>query len=191
MAGIGHNNGPTMEPGQVWRTHMWRQAQKRLIPNAIPLLVVKMRVKRAAELGLDYKTYASIRQYSGQDIVGLLFSSNALRILGGAARMPDAETRALAALKSARRLSLVHAPLEPPAVKQANPVLDATEAAPGLTHSWSETRERLHNFIREQRLPGNQVLIVGDTALEAEWTTAARAAGYLEADRYFQRAGLG
>lgn len=182
---LGHNGGPTMEPGHTYRTYMWRKAQKRMMPNTIPLMIVKMRVKRAAELGLDYKTYASVRQAAGGDILGLLFSSNALRILGGAAHMPDARDRALRAVKSARKLSLVHAPLQPPAVLQANPVLDATAAAPRFTDEWSGMRDRVQGFIRDQRLSGHQVLIIGDTSVETEWSTAARAAGYLPADRYF------
>jgi len=186
MAGVGHNNGPVLETGHSYRTHMWRRAQQKLMPNTMPLMIVRMRLRRAAELGMDYKTYASIRQASGQDILGLLFSSNALRIISNGAQIPDSEARALAAVKSASRLTLVHAPHEPPAVLQANPVLDAAGAAPRFTDSWSQMRERLEGFIRQQRLPGNQVLIIGDAPLETEWTTAARAAGYLPAEQYFQ-----
>ena len=153
MAGIGHNGGPTMERGHKWRSYQWRQAQKALMPNTIPLMIVKMRVRRAAELGMDYKTYASIRQASGRDILGLLFSSNALRIIGDGAKMPDAETRVLEAVKSAKKLSLVHLPNRPEDVLQANPVLDATEAAPRITESWGEMRSRLEGFIRTQRMP--------------------------------------
>ena len=87
MAGIGHNNGPAMERGHTWRSYQWRRAQQKLMPNTIPLMIVRMRVRRAAELGLDYKTYASIRQTSGQDIMGLLFSSNALRIMANGAKI--------------------------------------------------------------------------------------------------------
>jgi len=188
MAGIGHNNGPTMERGHSYRTYQWRRAQQKLMPNSVPLMIVRMRMRRAQELGMDYRTYASIRQASGQDILGLLFSSNALRIIGNGAKMPDAENRALKAVKEARKMVLVHAPLQPPAVLQANPVLDATAAAPRFTDSWSRMRERLEGFIRAQRLPGNQVLIIGDAPLESEWSTAARAAGYLPAEWYFQQA---
>ena len=58
VSGLGHNGGPSMEPGVLWRTHAWRSAQKKLMPNTIPKLVLQMRLKRAAELGMDYKTYA-------------------------------------------------------------------------------------------------------------------------------------
>ena len=32
MAGIGHNNGPTMEAGESWRRHAWGKARARLLP---------------------------------------------------------------------------------------------------------------------------------------------------------------
>ena len=99
--------------------------------------------------------------------------------------MPEAEARALDAVKSAQKLSLVHLPNRPGPVLQANPVLDATEAAPRFTDSWSDMRVRLETFIRSRRLPGNQVVIIGDAPLESEWMAAAKAAGYLQANEYF------
>ena len=185
MAGIGHNQGPTLEKGHAWRTYQWRQAQKKLMPRTIPLMIVKMRVRRAAELGMDYKAYASLRQAAGRDICGLLFSSNALRILGGDAKMPQERARVLAGLRDAKRLSLVYRPLDPAAVHDANLVLDATGLAPDITMTWSAMHERLCGFVRKQNLVGDQVVIIGDTSLENGWSAAARAAGYLPADRYF------
>ena len=84
-----------------------------------------------------------------------------------------------------QKLSLVHLPHRPETVLQSNPMLDATEAAPRFTDSWSDMRARLEAFIRSRRLPGNQVVIVGDAPLESDWTAAAKAAGYLPASRYF------
>lgn len=185
MSEIGHNKGPAMDAGHTYRTYQWRQAQKKLMPKSMPLMIVRMRVRRARELGMDYQTYASIRQAAGRDIMGLLFSSNALRIIGQGARMPDAQQRALAAIKSAQKLTLVHAPNTPPAVLQANPILDAAEVAPTITDSWSDMHRKLAGFIGARRLASDQVLIIGDAPLEAEWTTAARAGGYLSAHRYF------
>ncbi|WP_158964635.1 hypothetical protein [Chachezhania sediminis] len=187
-AGIGHNGGPTLDGGHTYRTYMWRRAQQKLLPNAVPLMVVRMRVKRAAELGMDYKTYASFRQYSGQDILGLLFSSNALGILDPYRRgvtMPAPERQVLETVQHAARLALVHAPLKPGEVAAANPVLDAAGTAPRLSESWSDTRIRLENFARAHRVSGNRLVIVGDAPLEEDWTAALRAAGYLSADRYF------
>ncbi|SDC96132.1 hypothetical protein [Ruegeria marina] len=186
MAGIGHNGGPSMEPGQVWRTHAWRQAQKALMPNAIPMLVLKMRMSRAAELGMDYRTYARVRQYSGQDILGLLFSSNALRIFGSGGEIPAAESRTVSAVRNARRLALVHPPAAPEIVLTANRALEDAARAPRLTDSWSEMRARVRGLIQGQRLPGSAVLVIGDAPLEAEWVAAGRAAGYLPSAEYFR-----
>ena len=52
IAGIGHNQGPSLERGQKWRTFQWQKAREAAMPSAIPLMVVKMRVARARELGL-------------------------------------------------------------------------------------------------------------------------------------------
>ena len=79
MKMLGHNGGPTMEAGRAWRRFAWTKAREELLPTR-PLDVVRMRVRRARELGLDYTAYASIRAASGHDVVALLFSSNALRV---------------------------------------------------------------------------------------------------------------
>jgi len=79
MSEIGHNSGRVLEPGKAWRTHVWKKARAQLIPK-LPIEVVRLRVRRAKELGLPYKTYAGIRASTGHDLIGFLFSSNALRV---------------------------------------------------------------------------------------------------------------
>ena len=186
VPGIGHNQGPTLEPGHRWRTFQWQQARKEAMPSAIPLMVVRMRVRRARELGLDYKAYAAIRQATGRDILALLFSSNALDVVRAEApQIPLRRSVALEAVQGARKLALVHRPLRAERVAAANPVLDAAGPAPLFTDSWGEMRDRLGDFVGRQRLSGDQVLIIGDTGLERDWSAAARAAGYVEAGRYF------
>ena len=64
MAVIGHNGGPTLQPGAAWRSHCWRTARAALLPT-LPIEVVRLRVNRARALGLAYKTYASVRAASG------------------------------------------------------------------------------------------------------------------------------
>ena len=182
---IGHNGGPTLEPGHSWRSYQWRKAKKKLMPNTIPLTIVKMRLRRAAELGMDYKTYAALRQASGRDICGLLFSSNALEIYAGQSAMPKDRRDKVAAVEAAQRLAAVQAPSDPARVLDANP-LDATVKAPSLIHSWSETRRQLVSFLGDRRLSGGQVVLIGETALEEEWAAAARAAGYLTSQTYFE-----
>lgn len=186
MAGIGHNQGPTMERGHVWRTFQWKRARAAAMPKTMPLMVVRMHVARAHQLGLDYATYAAVRKASGRDIMGLLFSSNALRVVRAEnPYMPVDRADAVSAVEGARKLALVHRPLQAEMIELANPVLDAAGQAPKFTDSWAEMRDHLGGFITNQRLARDQVLIIGDTALERDWTVAAQAAGYLEAARYF------
>ena len=70
LAEIGHNRAPSVDEGQSWRLHCWRQARAALLP-CLPIEVLRTRVKRAADLGLDYRTYASVRAATGHDVVAL------------------------------------------------------------------------------------------------------------------------
>ena len=63
--GIGHNRGPAMDAGVSWRRHCWTVARQELLPH-LPLEVIRLRVRRAAAIGLDYRTYASVRAASGR-----------------------------------------------------------------------------------------------------------------------------
>ncbi len=156
------------------------------MPKTIPLMVVKMRVKRARELGLDYKAYAAIRQATGRDILALLFSNNALRVVHAhAPQIPVAQATVLDAVQGAQKLALVHRPLVPMAFETANPVINHAGQAPTFTDSWAEMRDHLSDVVRQRNLVGDQVLIIGDTAFERDWCAASKAAGYLEAARYF------
>ena len=67
-----------------WRHHCWTKARRELLPE-MPLEVVRYRMKRAAELGLDYRTYAGVRASTGRDIVAILFSIPALSLAVSAA----------------------------------------------------------------------------------------------------------
>ena len=60
MSGIGHNGGPSVGSGASWRAQCWRVARADLLPR-LPLEVVRLRVKRAQEIGLAYRTYAGVR----------------------------------------------------------------------------------------------------------------------------------
>ncbi len=60
MSEIGHNRGPSMKTGSGWGRYAWKRARADLLPK-MPIEVVRLRVKRARELGIDYKAYAGIR----------------------------------------------------------------------------------------------------------------------------------
>lgn len=181
--GLGHNNGPTMEGGAAFRRFAWKKARADLLPT-LPIEIVRRRVSRAKELGLPYKTYASVRASTGCDVVGFLFSSNALRVMRQQDRLPQDRADQLSQLKDALCVGLAHRPLNPEDLARIA-ALDAAEAAPDLTAPWSEIRRRVQTPIRSARLPLDGVLVIGDTALEREWSEAAKLAGFLTAERYF------
>ena len=179
--GIGHNSGRCDEPGQSWRRHVWTRARAELLPK-LPIEVVRLRVKRAAELGLPYKTYAGLRASTGHDLIGFLFSSNALGVVRPGQPLPGK----LAELVRADRVALTHGqPLL--AALKGEAALDATYLAPTLQHTWAHTRDRLQAVMRHRGAPADRYLVVGATALERDWAGAVQAAGYLTAAAFFDR----
>ena len=185
MTGIGHNHGPTMEPGESWRRHAWGQARARLLP-VLPIEVVRMRVKRAAEIGFDYRTYASIRAASGHDVIAFLFSTNALRLLPPRATLPADRAAQLGAITGAGRGALAQRPLNPSQVLDLAPgLIDRADVAPRPFAGWGEARKLILGAIGAARWPADAVVMVGDTAEERAWAEAARLAWYLPADRFF------
>ncbi|MDB2408086.1 hypothetical protein N9W17_06200 [Jannaschia sp.] len=178
---IGHNSGEDRQ-GYTGRLHQWRRARRALLGNTLPIEVVRTRVRRAAALGLDYGTYASVRAGTGRDIAALLFSSNALRMIR------TAEIAAARAAKldraAAQRAALIHSPLP----VSAPAPLDWSARAPSFADSPAALRRHLSALLQAHRLPADSVLLIGDTAFEASWCPALRAAGYLTADGYFSDA---
>ena len=185
MIGIGHNGGPPLTPG-LGRVQAWRQARRALLPT-LPLEVVRLRVKRARALGLDYGTYATVRASTGRDVTALLFSSNALRLFPAA---PDlrGEPRARLAASVAARVLAAHAPLAPEdcarRAEASGLPFAATGPAPRFTDAPRDLRRTLEALVRAAGEPRDGVLVIGDTAFERGWSPAARLAGYLPAERW-------
>ena len=181
MAEIGHNRGPSLAGGASWRKHCWSSAREKLLPT-LPIEVVRLRVKRAKALGLDYKTYAGVRAATGHDVVAFLFSSNALRVSLVQPAMPEGRAAKLADVVCGR-LALAVSPLTAGMLEAANPVLDGAWPAPYALAGFGEMRDRVRAALG--KLPGDQVILVGDLGLERDWCAAGRLAGYLPAERYF------
>jgi len=185
MSTIGHNRGPSMETGTGWRRHCWTRARADLLPT-LPIEVVRLRVRRAAELGLDYRAYASFRAASGHDVVALLFSTNALRLLPPVPALPEPHHARLSAIEGATRAALARAPLTPEAVLAlARGALDHAAPAPRPFAGWAEARRALLDALAPLCAPADAVLMVGDTGEERAWAEAARLGAYLPAERYF------
>lgn len=181
MGVIGHNGGPSLAPGSSWQRHCWTHARRALLPT-LPIEVLRLRVKRAKDLGLDYQTYASVRASTGQDVVAFLFSSNALRIQARQPVLPQDRASALAAL-ACQRIALAQAMPEA-LILAANPGhLDAASPAPQPFARFAQARAALRAALPQ--IPGDRVILIGDTGLEREWLGAGRLAAYLPAERYF------
>ncbi len=187
MTTIGHNGGPTMEPGYGWRRHAWGRARKALLPNTIPLEIVCQRVKRAQELGLEYKTYASIRAASGHDVVAFLFSGNALELRANRVKLKGPVAVRLRQIDGkAGRLAAIYAPAHPDAMITANSgLIEYAAPAPEFTESWSASREKLGRMLRDAGARPAGTVLVSATAIENEWCAAAKMAGIVPAETFF------
>jgi hypothetical protein len=133
-----------------------------------------------------------VRASTGRDVVGFLFSSNALRTFRHVPVLPDARIEKLQGLKGCDRIAMVSAPLTVERLLAANPEgpLDDAAMAPDFISNWPECRERVLAALKADRLPADGMILIGDTMLEREWSEAGRLAAYLPADRYFVGAGL-
>ncbi|MEI4469883.1 hypothetical protein [Frigidibacter sp. MR17.24] len=188
-AGPGHNGGPALAAGRGWRAHCWGRARADLLPT-LPIEVVRLRVRRAAEIGLDYRTYATVRATTGHDIVAFLYSSNALRLFRAAQALEAGRAGALAAQRGVARHLAQQPPLSPEAglaaLARAGIGFDGAGAAPGLL-GWSALGQAVRALAGGR--PSDRVMLVGDTGLERDWAAAARLAGYLPAERFFSAPG--
>ncbi len=184
-AGIGHNSGRVTEPGHSWRKHVWTKARKDLMPT-LPVEVVRLRVKRATQLGLPYKTYAGIRASTGHDLIGFMFSSNALHVLRDGQRMPADRAAKLDALISTARAGLGHRPVTSTHLA-ALPGIDRAFAAPRFADSWADMRDRMREIVIAMGQPADRFVMIGDTAFEREWAEAAQMAGYLNEAQFFRQ----
>ena len=176
---LGHNKGPSMEPGQGFRRYAWGKARADLLPQ-LPLNVIKRRVARAKEIGLDYRTYATVRATTGRDIIGFLFSSNALRLHLAHSKMPQTRANQLMATQNCDRLALLHPP------HHATPApIDAYQPAPPPFALWRTQRAEVLQLLHSRGLPADGVILIGDAPFEREWQSAARLAAYVPQDRFF------
>jgi len=143
---------------------------------------VKRHVARAKELGLSYRDYASIQASAGRDVCGFLFSSNALDLAFGRHRVSQPKAEQIEAIRHAARVALVHAPLTPAQVVEANAMLHAAHRAPKFLTSFPEMRAVLSDA--QGKMPASGLVVVG-MGMEAEWVTAGRLGAFVPADRYF------
>ncbi len=190
LPGPGHNQGPPLDAAISWRLHAWKKARKDLLPR-LPLEVVRRRVRRATELGLEYPQYASILLGTGRDIVGFLFTCEALGLrLERSARCPEPVSAKLATLNRCERILGVETVTDPANLigriaSAGGPALEGVTSLPGRSASWSVSRRSLVEALAPLKLPADGVVMIGTAAHERSWADAARLAKFLPADAYF------
>jgi hypothetical protein len=57
--GIGHNNGPRLDPGADWRYFCWKKAHARAWKTP-PREIALARLARAEALGMSYRAYTAV-----------------------------------------------------------------------------------------------------------------------------------
>lgn len=193
LPGIGHNNGPSLEPGRGFRKAAWAKAKEAILPRP-PLEVLKRRVRRAKELGLAYPAYASILAGSGRDVMAFLFTSHALGLrLARAIEVDERDASRLREITGAKRLLLGPRNADAGALAAALGAerrisFDRAEAAPGLEAPLAEGRDAVRALLSPLKLPADAVVMVGDRAAERDWAEAARLGRFLSRQAYFDPA---
>ncbi|MDS9468012.1 hypothetical protein RGQ15_10585 [Paracoccus sp. MBLB3053] len=179
--GIGHNGGPGI--GSGFRAHCWNVARRELLGARLPVEIVRMQVRRARQLGLDYKTYAGVRATTGRDLIAFLYSSNGLGVFRNGQRVaaPQADRIAI----SAASPHLGCAPrLAPEALAAQINAVSGRGLAP-FGSSWTAMRDEMKCWLKQQGLPGDAVLMIGETAHEREMMEAGGLAGFVTGQAFF------
>ncbi|MCL5777251.1 hypothetical protein M1105_09655 [Limibaculum sp. FT325] len=190
IAGIGHNQGPPIEAGRRFRRHAWTVARKELLPK-LPLEIIRRRVARARELGLAYPAYASILLGSGRDIVGFLFTCEAIGLrLARTVELPDRTAAKLRDLARCERLLLAEPDGDPEALRAALTAevrlgFAAAGRAPMPRAPLPEGRAAIRAVLDPLKLPSDAVVMIGTRGAERAWADAARMAKFLPAESYF------
>ncbi|MEM7058711.1 MAG: hypothetical protein AAF557_14060 [Pseudomonadota bacterium] len=190
LPGIGHNQGPPLDTGHSWRKHVWTRARKQLLPR-LPLEVIRRRVARAKELGLEYPAYASILLGTGRDIVGFLFTCDALGLrleksidlpAPVAAKLSEVKARHLLAADQPADLNHVARHL---AIEHHLAIAGTTALPDPATAPWTAGRAAIRAALDPLKLPSDTIVMVGTRAHERDWADAARLAKFLPAESYF------
>ncbi|MCR8725299.1 hypothetical protein [Frigidibacter sp. ROC022] len=191
LPALGHNRGPSLAPGSSWARHCWTRARAELLPT-LPLEVIRLRVARAREIGLDYPTYARVRATTGRDIVAFLFSTETLRLRPVRLDLPSDRAGKLAEL-AADRLLLAAPDVAPEMAlrrfAEQGVTLAGASPAPAALGPWAEARAALRAALDPLKLPGDAVLLIGEGRLQQDWAEAGHLAGFVPGDRFFGGAG--
>jgi hypothetical protein len=183
-----------MKTGLGWQRHCWTKARKDLLGKAIPIEIVRMRIKRARELGLSYPQYASIMLGSGRDIVGFLFTVDGLQLrLRKQLEMPDVVQDKLQSLRKCNLAAFAPSGEHPETFRielqqVAGVPFSATAPEPECDVNWPAARNAIRAVLDPLKLPGDAVVMIGTCDMEKQWAMAGKIARFIPASEYYSDA---
>ena len=189
--GIGHNSTPSTKTGLGWQRHCWTKARKDLLGKAIPVEIVRMRIKRAHELGLAYPQYASIMLGTGRDIVGFLFTVDGLHLrLRKRLEMPDHVQDKLQSLRKCSLMAFAPSGENPDAFRRelqqvAGTPFAAASPEPEGDINWPTARNAIRAALDPLKLPSDAVVMIGTREAEKQWAAAGKIARFIPASAYY------
>ncbi|QHQ33753.1 hypothetical protein [Algicella marina] len=188
MTGIGHNKGPSLEPGAGWRRYAWKRARQSLMKEAVPLEIVRLRMRRAKELGLAYPQYASILRGTGRDVTAFLFTCDGLGLrLRRRLEMPQPVRDKLGGLIRTDLLALAPEGEVPEEFRaELEDVSGLRFAAAGVAAptGWRASAEAVRSVLGPLKLAGDAVVLIGENEA-AGLVVAGKLAGHLQREAYF------
>lgn len=214
--GIGHNGGPPLSMAGSWTGHVWRKAKKQAWANP-GIEVVRLRARRAAELGLDYHRYQAISMHAGRPPAALFFDlgGTLVRIVGervwtaidGTVALLPGVADKLRGLKvpsvyvvsnqSAVAAGLITEAEAHGYVEQVNAAGDhriadhrICTAGRNADHPWRKPRPGMViDLLQCHRLPPSAAIMIGDAMTDEACAGSAGLAGFIWANDYFTAAG--
>jgi hypothetical protein len=194
VAGIGHNNGPK-QLGLGWQKQCWTQSRNALIGKRMPIEVVRTRIRRARELGLEYPQYASILLGSGRDVIGFLFTVDGLQLkLRKRLEMPDTVQDKLRRLEHVSLMSFAPSGEAPAAfLREVSnvagvPFLSAAPEVEGVL-GWSGARAAVRAVLDPLKMPSGGVVMIGTRESEARMAQAAKMSRFIPSGAFFGTVG--
>ncbi len=140
-----------------------------------------------------YPQYASNLLGTGRDIVGLLFTCDALGLrLERDGRLPGPVAAKLGSLIRCERLLGTEAPVDPVALaaritREYGIGFSSIAHLPGRPAGpWAEGRDAIHAALAPLKLPADAVVMIGARAHQRGWADAARLAKFMPAEQFFE-----
>jgi hypothetical protein len=188
---IGHNNGPSFKTGTGWRTYCWKRARKDLLGKTMPIEIVRIRIKRARELGLSYPQYASVMLGTGRDIVGFLFTVDGLQLkLRRKLEIPQNVQRKLHGITGTSLMSFTPSGEDPKSFRVelegiSGTAFVSTSPEPEPYANWKAARSAIRTALDPLKLPSDAVVMIGTGDIEKHWAAAGNVARFIPSAEYF------